>query len=520
MGIAVIATASILVACCIVLPLIGAAARVAFGVVRSSPLPTGAPGLGAGTWRLLISSIGWSALIATLSTVFACAAAWTLWRAGRVARAALVAPLLVPSTLAFAGWGLLRAPDTWLGAWLEQAAQRGWHEAPVVAGRLLAVLGLSLWACPLGAIVIWSGLRATDPTLIESLRADGASPFRVARELARLCRGDILRAAGVVALVMLGSAVPLHLSQVETLAIQVWFALDNLPREQQWRAWAAAWPLVAIAVGAGWWMGGQGARFDSGEARGGGGARRRGDLVAGAIPWALGVVVPLGLFIAHIGHASALPRFWENNGGAIARSLETAAAVAAGTLVLGVATGWALSLRGFWAGLATFTTRLSLISGLLPGVQIGSAMSGLVIAADSAWLEDSLLPVIGAHLARFGFLGALAGCWGANAARRLTGDPARLDGADGWAGWWRASLWPVFGVHLAAAGAAGILSLHEIEATVQVMPPGDCLARVILGDLHYSRVADMSAAGIWLLGAGLLPVLAVALWGTWRRGPE
>jgi len=497
---------------CFVLPLAGAAVRIVIGAIRGGPLPDGTPGMAAGTLRLFLSSVGWAALIACIATIFACGAAWTMWRCGRLTRAAIAAPLLMPSALAFAGWGLLRAPDTWLGAALERAAQHGWHEAPVAAGRALAALGLSLWAFPVGAIVVWNGLRTIEPSVLEALRLDGGGRLVAAREMMRACRGDALRGGLLVGLLVLGSAVPLHLAQVETLAIQVWFALDNLGLGQQWRAWVAAWPLVTIAVAAGWWLGGRGTEFDPGETRLGAANPGARDLIPGMVPWVLAVGVPLALFTANLGQIGRLGRFWEVNGRAIATSIVTAACVAMGTMALSLAAGRALAEPGPTARLARLGTRLSVICALLPGVLIGSAMAGAVTALDWEWLDDSLVPVIAAHLARFGFIGALAGCWSANAARRFIGDQARLDGADRGIAWWRALLRPVLGVHLAAAAAAGVLSLHEIEATVQVMPPGDCLARVVLGDLHYSRIADMSAAGVWLLVLGLVPVGFASAW--------
>jgi ABC-type Fe3+ transport system permease subunit len=155
--------------------------------------------------------------------------------------------------------------------------------------------------------------------------------------------------------------------------------------------------------------------------------------------------------------------------------------------------------------------RLLLVTGLLPGVLVGAAFASLVSWLNFSALDDSILPVVAAHVARFGFVGALTGLWSARVARRLTGELARLDGADSLAAWARACLRPVLGAHLGAAGAGAILSLHEIEATVQVMPPGDCLARVVLGDLHYLRVAEMSAAGVWLLTLGIAAGLAGGL---------
>ena len=47
---------------------------------------------------------------------------------------------------------------------------------------------------------------------------------------------------------MIGSAVPLHLAQVETFAILIWRDL-NLTTEPA-RVWVRAWPLLLVAIAA------------------------------------------------------------------------------------------------------------------------------------------------------------------------------------------------------------------------------------------------------------------------------
>ena len=51
---------------------------------------------------------------------------------------------------------------------------------------------------------------------------------------------------------MIGSAVPLHLAQIDTYAIRIWLGLNETRREEHWKVWLAAWPLVAAAIAAGW----------------------------------------------------------------------------------------------------------------------------------------------------------------------------------------------------------------------------------------------------------------------------
>ncbi len=110
-------------------------------------------------------------------------------------------------------------------------------------------------------MVIGAGMRAVDAQVGESFPLKRVGPFGGPRTLGRaLVRPSMLRSILVIGLVMLGSAVPLHVARVETYAIWVWMTLDEHPGEP-WRAWVVAWPLVAVATAAGWvardgWRGG------------------------------------------------------------------------------------------------------------------------------------------------------------------------------------------------------------------------------------------------------------------------
>ena len=77
----------------------------------------------------------------------------------------LLTPLFVPQTLAYAGWGVVRSPDTVVGDWVVGVAQSGQRWLPVVLDRSLAVAGLALWAAPLAAAVLAVWLSRT-PALV------------------------------------------------------------------------------------------------------------------------------------------------------------------------------------------------------------------------------------------------------------------------------------------------------------------------------------------------------------------
>src|SRR5438552_9520035 len=90
-----------------------------------------------------------------------------------------------------------------------------------------------------------------DESLLEQLKVDGAGRWRRAGAVLAMTRGGVAGAFAAVVLLVLGSAVPLHLAQVETYAFEIWKLADQLPWGQRGRVWVAAWPLIALAVGVG-----------------------------------------------------------------------------------------------------------------------------------------------------------------------------------------------------------------------------------------------------------------------------
>jgi ABC-type spermidine/putrescine transport system permease subunit II len=158
-----------------------------------------------------------------------------------------------------------------------------------------------------------------------------------------------------------------------------------------------------------------------------------------------------------------------------------------------------------------------LIAGLLPGILIGSStLHALAYLGNfGSWLGDSPAILVIAHMCRFGMVPAVAGCL---LGRMIDADERslrRLEGAESPAGFIGALSAGQWGIIAAAALLAGAMSLHEIEAAVIVSPPGDSLARLILGYLHQSRDEDLSAATLWMIALSGLAAAGVA-WGLRR----
>ena len=107
-------------------------------------------------WALIWRTVWVCGLIAVLATVLGFPAGWVSRKLPGRWALLMVAPMLMPSYLAYAGWGLLRAPGTWLGDWLLRGPSVGSGTAnaavgsaaanwwPVAASHAQAVLGLVL----------------------------------------------------------------------------------------------------------------------------------------------------------------------------------------------------------------------------------------------------------------------------------------------------------------------------------------------------------------------------------------
>jgi ABC-type Fe3+ transport system permease subunit len=509
---------------CVLWPGAVAAFRVGSG-------PTGGAGGGGGSLAgagLLLSTFFYSGLIAVLAVAIGWPAAWVLRRAGPARIALLGAPLLGPSYLAYAGWGILRGQGTWLGGVIARA-DPGWH-TPTIAWHANAVIGLVLWAWPLAAFTLAISLRRIPDDALEMLRLEARTRRQALWQQVAMARTGLAWAFGLVLLVMLGSAVPLHVAQVRTWAIHVWTVLAT--SEDRWRVWAAAWPLLAVALAGAWLIGRRIDRFhlDGSDAESPRIGASRAHVFGTVLLWLLSVVVPAMLFlwsvkaVKHPDSGAILQTRFERFAH-VARGFlrESADAIANSTVnALFVGAIGALVGAGVWAGAAAlrpdlrraarWCTRILLVAAFMPGILVG-------LAVHQAWDQPAFTRPIGdspaifviAHLARFSFIGALVGWLLARAEPPAQRDLRTIDGAIGLAGWARICLaqsWPVLA---GAALAMAALSLHEIEAAIWVQRPGEpFLARQMLDDLHYARDDRLAVGVITMMVGGLALGLAAA----------
>jgi ABC-type Fe3+ transport system permease subunit len=498
------------------LPLAGVAVRAVWPAVGRIPAPTGAAAPGgapATTGQVVLATLGVPLLIALGAVAIAWPTCWLLRGAGRKSRAALAllaVPMLMPSYLAYSGFGLARAPGTWIG----EIVNRWPPSANVLFGQSLAVVGLMLWCWPLATVALLGAVRRVEQEHLDQLALSGAGPLARLTQRFAMVRGAVLSTLALVALLMLGSAVPLHLAQIPTIAIDLWARLALDPTSTT--VWLEAWPLMVVAVTGSVWITRWTGADEPHEARtspspGSGPILRLLPVTA----WLLGVAVPLYLFASSLHHTKLLSDFWREDTQSMVDSLAVAAAVGL-ILAFSALAAWYAAEHPTARRIILGVLSLQLLGLLLPGVLMGSAVGGLwnhpILGGFGRWVADSTGIVVLGHLARFGALGTAAGLWLARLEAPSLRDARRLAGGEGVRVWLSLAVRPQTATLAGITVAGGCLSLHEIEATVQLQPPGyRSLAQIMLDHLHMNSVQELAAAGINVLTAGVI-LAAIAGW--------
>ncbi|MBY0311441.1 MAG: hypothetical protein K2W85_05185, partial [Phycisphaerales bacterium] len=350
----------------------------------------------------------WVSVISVLAAGLGLPAGWMLRRNVPVLVVAVLVPLLMPTYLVYAGWGLLRGPGTWVG----DALGRAPPSVSIGVNKGLAVIGMALWAWPIAALVIGLAARRVPTVLIDALEMEPASIWRRGWVVLALLRKGVLGAVVVVGLIMLGSAIPLHLAQVRTYAIDLWTVLSLSPDIRG--VWIRAMPLV-VAAGVGgvlvyWWIGRDHGRRDEVGPDGHDVRVGVGVQMAAGLVWVMSVVVPLVLFGVMLKHVASIEEFWRFAGMAVARSVLVSA-------IVGVIVGCAALLacasasgeKRAWVGIAS-SVLIGL--GLVPGMLVGVAGQGFWNAPwMPAWVYASIWPLVWAHAARFCVVGVVVGVW-------------------------------------------------------------------------------------------------------------
>ncbi len=433
----------------------------------------------------------------------------------RLMPAMLISPIWLPAALVYAAGNLLRAPDTMVGraivTYSTSSPDLRW--ITIWAGYIIAIGGLAIWSAPIAGVLIASGLGHRTNLYTEMIALEPVGVIRRSILWVQLHLATLFRAWVLVTVIMLGSAVPMHLAQLETWSIVIWRQLAESPIEQWGRIWLRAWPTILIAGIGAWVLTGalvrrrEESRF---EDQGYSLQTLPKLVILGAIiVWALGAMVPMGAMLVTLDDWGAIFHFWRIESGAMIDS--GLLALAAGLVVMLVAVLVAITLGnpsrrirriGAWA------LMVLCILGLIPGVLIGAAIARSPIP----WMTTGWSGAVLASCMRSAFLGAIIGALCASS-ESIEQKSIRWQMAGGSIIGWTRAVMPTITMPLLGAGLiAGLFSMYEIEASVMVRPPGmDNLPQQLLADLHYARLEQLSAAGINLLGIGLIGSIIASL---------
>ncbi len=478
----------------VVVVLVGVFGLVVLGGVRAVDATSVRDGLGLiqdGGIGLFVRSCGVAGLIGLIATGLGAFVARGLMGFGSgfgsnrkwVWGVAMV-PIWMPSYALYGAMNLARAPDTMVGRWLiSYATSDPSHRwAAIWAGYAIGIVGLGVWGSVIAALVITGGSRER-AIYRDMMDLEPAKWWTRARVWVGVHRGGLVRAWGVVTVVMMGSGVPLHLAQLETWSIAVWRGLAERGVNEWGAVWVMGLPMVVVGLVGAWLVTRVVVRDAMSRGMVGTGVERGGDrggLIGMVLVWGLAVVVPVMVLMVSIDDWRSMGLFWSERGDAIWHSVVIGGVV--GLIGCGFAMGIA-GLLGHWARwvrmVGVVGVYVSAAGALVPGVLVGAS----VVQAGGG------------------------GIGGAGVAGRESGElvSQRWSLGGGVVDWWRAHGKTGIAACVGAGVLCGLLAVHEIEASVMVTRAGvSTLSQSLLADLHYARLERLSAALLNMMGIALL----------------
>ena len=415
-------------------------------------------------------------------------------------------PMWMPSYAIYGAMNLARAPDTIVGRWLiGYATSDPSHRwAAVWAGYGIGVLGLSVWGSVIAAVVIAGGAR--DRTIYrDMMELEPAGLLMRARVWVGLHRGALVRAWGVVTVVMMGSGVPLHLAQLETWSIAIWRALSERGVDEWGAVWVMGSPMVVVGLIGAWCVTRMVVRDATSRGMVGMGVEQENERRVGtfgaAVVWGVAVVVPMVVLAVSIDDWRAMGLFWSERGDAIGHSVMIGCVVGLIGAGFAMGVGFVLGHPARWVRRIGVVGVFASVSGaLVPGVLVGASVVRV------GWLDEAAGEIVGL-LARVLVVGGIAGAVvaGRESGELLSQRWSLVGGLGDFGGWWRAHGRTGIAACIGAGVLCGLLAVHEIEASVMITRAGvSTLSQGLLADLHYARLERLSAALLNLMGVGLV----------------
>ncbi len=429
-------------------------------------------------------------------------------RRHRILVAFFITPIWLPAAMVYTAGNLLRAPDTLIGnaiiSYSTSSDDLRW--VTIWIGYAIAIFGLSLWAAPISALLIASGLGSRSNLYDEMLAIEPIGLIRRAFIWIRIHRSILIRSWILISILMLGSAVPLHLAQLETWSIVIWRDLAESAPNQWGSVWISSYPvLIAGCIGA-WVL----TKYlikptdelryeDRGNTQA---TSNRKTVFSAGIVWGLGTLIPLLAMLITLDDLGSIIHFWRVQFQAVQDSSVIALAAGASTLLIALLVSINLgSPSSITRKITAICVFLLCILGLIPGILIGAA-----IARSSYFgIADGFSGALLAGMIRSAFLGAIIGCLCASSESNERKSIRWQLAGPSVIGWIRTVL-PSVGLPILGSGLIGALyAFYEIEASIMVRPPSmQNLPQQLLSDMHYARLEQLSAAGVNLILIGII----------------
>jgi ABC-type spermidine/putrescine transport system permease subunit II len=497
----------------------------------TSMLPTGV--LIGGLSDDWLSSVGLGIAISLAISLVATLLGWlTAWhlltRSPRSRRRWLMlafVPMVMPAAISYAGWWLLRQPSWPLGDYLAVHASGAFITR---LGQATAVLTMALWLWPVTSLLLWLGLRTQSLDAL-SARLQLAGSRSTQLLAIRMSLGSIGLTMLLAAQLAMASAVSLHLTQLPVPGVDVWARLALDPTLQAGWPGGLAWitlclitALITVLLTLRHILHPSTQQETLALDHTSEVCHR---ITPGSSRWvtylaiACGVLIPLLSSLFTLRKLEFLHAFWREHGWAVVQSLQQGLLVAGLLTLLTLAWSCVLEvahrgvirgrLRLAWLCLIVIGYALAITLAIAPGVLIGQATSTVLRTLWLDRVEPLLIPL--SHVCRLAILPMIAaGVLWYRSSRDAMDLRRSLDLSCIML--WRLIWQPGLAVLLMVALAGLLLSMQEIEVTLQVTPPGRrSLSIVMLDMLHMNSVQELASVMVQVLGIAT----AIALIGAW-----
>jgi len=445
-------------------------------------------------WGLLADTVVLAMSGVCVSTMLALPAAYVVGQFGRPSDrpwmvAILVAPLLLPPMVyAF-----------------------GWQRIVALPGPVQCVWVWSAWSWPVPAMILGSGWsrfgRAAYEAALLSTSAGSAFPRVVLPLLSRHAA-----ASGLILMVLfMGEYSVPHACGLSVYATE----LLGLAESHGARTIEVLWPslpLVAVlgaTVLAAWrlWRRSD-IEHDAASVGSGSPVVSKGMMTLAMGLVALTVVLPIARLACQPAIFSWMADAWRVYRGELMESLGVS--LAAGVMAVAMGVGLAMGSAG-----RNVATALALAFGILPGALVGEALVAAYLRVGI--LYDYWPIVVLSYVARFGWVGTLAGLLAMRSVHRDLVQQARTDGADELNVDARIRLWPNWPVLAGGVCIVAAFSLADVTAVSLVRVPSiGTISLTLIEKMHRFEEGMLVSLSLWLVAAAL-PAAALAALALRRR---